>query len=233
MSNAPSLSRPDEQHCAEAPRSVGRPTLAEAAALRERVLHAARGLFLEQGFTGTSLELIARHAGVHRDTLYRQFGGKEQLFRAVLSAGMTRMRAGIAHAVGRGGRPERVLPRVARQLYVDQSAPEWLALIRMVVAESRRFPDLAADAHGNWVTDLAPLIAYLRTQQAAGILRLDDPAEAAYAFASSAGSTLRLLMSPPLADGALKAHLRRTVAVYLAGWQYRRPSDPERETAAA
>ena len=206
------------QATAATARPVGRPSRAEAAALGEQVLQAARQQFLAQGYHDTSLELIARTAGVHRDTLYRQHGSKEQLFRTVLAAGMRLMREGIERAVGRGGPPEKVLPRVARQLYADVASSDTLALTRMVVAEARRFPDLASQAHADWVIDLAPLITYLAGQRAAGRLQMDDPAEAAYTFSNVCCSTLRLLMTAPLTGALLEAHLERSVALFLGGW---------------
>jgi TetR/AcrR family transcriptional repressor of mexJK operon len=189
--------------------------------MRERVTRAARELFLEHGFGATSLDTIARAAGVHRDTLYRQYGNKERLCRLVIAEGMSRMRQGVTSAVGAGGPPEQVLARVARQVHADVAAPEAQVVTRMVVAESRRFSELTAAAYADWVTDLAALITYLEQQCAAGVLTIDDPAEGAHAFVSSASGGVRFLMAPPLTGPKLEAHLRRTVALYLTGWHHR------------
>jgi TetR/AcrR family transcriptional repressor of mexJK operon len=195
------------------------------------VIQAARRVFLEQGFDAASLDLIAREAGVHRDTLYRQYGSKEILFRTALWSLMGPLRDGVARAIGRGGPPDQVLPRVARQLHADVTAPDSIGGIRTVVAVSGRFPELGELSHDNWKADLAPLIDYLETQRTAGVLRMDDAAEAAYAFANAAASTLRALLAAPLGAAALEAHLKRTVALHLAGWHYR--PGPDIDGAAA
>jgi TetR/AcrR family transcriptional repressor of mexJK operon len=209
-------------------RAVGRPTSVEATQIRERVIHNARHVFLELGYDGASLDLIARAAGVHRDTLYRQYGSKESLFRAVLGSTMGRLRTGVVQAVGRGGSPNKILPRVARQVYADVRLPESLAMVRMIIAVGGRFPELAASAHDNWSADLAPFIDYLKAKCNSGVLQIDDPAEAAYAFTNAASVTVRALLEPPLDARALRAHIKRTVDVYLAGWQFR-PGSPDAE----
>lgn len=48
-------------------------------AARSAVVAAALELFAEQGFDQTSVEQIARAAGVSRSTFFRQFGGKEDV----------------------------------------------------------------------------------------------------------------------------------------------------------
>src|SRR5207249_711845 len=59
---------------------------AQAAQTRLDVITAARALFLEHGYAGTTLAAVARAAGVVVETIYRGFGGKAGLFKAVLEA---------------------------------------------------------------------------------------------------------------------------------------------------
>lgn len=58
----------------------------QAAATRRDILAAAGALFREQGYRGTSMPQIARQAGVVVETIYRTFGNKAGLFRAVIEA---------------------------------------------------------------------------------------------------------------------------------------------------
>ncbi|MBV6656420.1 MAG: TetR/AcrR family transcriptional regulator [Devosiaceae bacterium] len=44
----------------------------------------AEQIFLTHGYSGASLDDIARQSGTPRDSLDRQFGGKHGLFRAVV-----------------------------------------------------------------------------------------------------------------------------------------------------
>lgn len=63
---------------------MARRTKAEAARTREALLDAAEALFFEQGVNSTSLEQVARHAGLTRGALYWHFRNKADLFRAIL-----------------------------------------------------------------------------------------------------------------------------------------------------
>lgn len=64
-----------------AERSAGRPRDPEA---DNAILTAAFELFLERGLDGTSIEQVARRAGVTRATVYRRFATKEELLFSVI-----------------------------------------------------------------------------------------------------------------------------------------------------
>src|SRR6266542_6691989 len=59
---------------------------AQAAQTRQDILAAARDAFLERGYTATTLAAVARAAGVVVETIYRGFGGKAGLLKAVVEA---------------------------------------------------------------------------------------------------------------------------------------------------
>lgn len=59
---------------------------AQAAQTRQDILTAAHQLFLERGYTGATLASIAQTAGVVVETIYRAFGSKAELFKAVVRA---------------------------------------------------------------------------------------------------------------------------------------------------
>src|SRR5262252_6742898 len=59
---------------------------AQAAQTREDILRAAREAFLQRGYAGTTLATVASDAGVVVETIYRAFGGKAGLFKAVVEA---------------------------------------------------------------------------------------------------------------------------------------------------
>jgi AcrR family transcriptional regulator len=59
---------------------------AQAAQTRQDILTAAHQLFLERGYTGTTLAAIAQTAGVVVETIYRAYGSKAELFKAVVRA---------------------------------------------------------------------------------------------------------------------------------------------------
>lgn len=75
-------------------------TANKAEAKRDRVLDAARNLFLRNGLRGTTMEAIAREAGIAKPTLYAHFPDKDAVFVAIveqmLAAKIAAFEAGLA-----------------------------------------------------------------------------------------------------------------------------------------
>jgi AcrR family transcriptional regulator len=55
---------------------------------REKVIEAARGAFLVNGYARTTIAAIASEAGVSAETIYKAFGGKAGLVRAIYERGL-------------------------------------------------------------------------------------------------------------------------------------------------
>ncbi len=62
---------------------------------REEVLDVASNCFLENGFDGTSINVMARDAGISKESIYRYFGSKEELFKAVVERELEVYRQGM------------------------------------------------------------------------------------------------------------------------------------------
>jgi AcrR family transcriptional regulator len=76
---------------------------AQAAQTKQDILAAARQLFLRDGYAGATVAAIAQAAGVVVETVYRSYGGKAALFKAVVEAAVA---GGVARAqVAVGDRP--------------------------------------------------------------------------------------------------------------------------------
>ncbi|AGH42627.1 TetR/AcrR family transcriptional regulator [Paraglaciecola psychrophila] len=60
---------------------AGRPKSAEK---RKQILTSAGELFLTSGFSGCSMEMVAKQSGVSKQTVYSHFNNKEALFLAVI-----------------------------------------------------------------------------------------------------------------------------------------------------
>jgi AcrR family transcriptional regulator len=121
----------------------GRPLLGEAERYRERILEATTAVFLEKGFNGASTNEIARRAQTSKQTLYALFPTKADLFVGVMSAHMEQIFSSHMYYIESGKAPRRVLAELGCKVLNMFSAPEFLALHRIVVAEVYRFPDLA------------------------------------------------------------------------------------------
>lgn len=127
----------------ERPRTGGRPTGVESAGLAVRVLDAAAGLFLRDGFAATSIEAIATAAGVSKRTLYARFAGKEAVFLAVVQRLIGTWLTGFDAAIEAAPSLEAALLAAAQRMLAVALTPSALALHRLMVAEAGRFPELA------------------------------------------------------------------------------------------
>ena len=157
---------------------------AERKRLRAAIIEAAKLVFLRDGY-GINLGVIAEEAGVARQTLYNQFGSKEQLFRLVVRAVFERMLSPILQ-IDRTGDLRQTLLHYAHQYLGVVYDPEGLALHGLAIAEKREFPDLPPIIHalGMAQTDQV-LAAFLQEEMEAGRLRQVDAALAAESFLGS------------------------------------------------
>ncbi|MDX2144055.1 MAG: TetR/AcrR family transcriptional regulator [Rhodospirillaceae bacterium] len=87
------------------------PTLVEHVTLRhERILAVATDLFTQRGFTGVDLADIAAHAGLARNSLYKYFKDKEDLFMACVFRASDPIFAGALETIEQQNDPlERIL----------------------------------------------------------------------------------------------------------------------------
>lgn len=148
---------------------------------RESILVAATPLFLENGYDRTSLVQIAQQAGVSRATLFKQFPTKAALFEAaVLAAGSSAAPEPVDVNVEDLHAGLVTLGRAYTQLL---TRPEMAALMRTVIAESPRFPELRERTFDfGTLPVLSALERYLREAHDAGVAEIDDQEMASAQF---------------------------------------------------
>jgi AcrR family transcriptional regulator len=120
----------------------GRPRRELAGEVEERILDAAGKVFLERGFEGASVEEIADVARAGKPTIYARYASKEALFGAVV-ARKVRANTSIQSVAAMGSTIDERLEAIASVILGRILSPESIGLMRAVVAEARRFPDLA------------------------------------------------------------------------------------------
>ena len=103
---------------------------AAARATRARILTAARVSFLERGFAGTTIRLVADEAGVSQETIYKAFGGKAGLLKAVYDTSLV----GDEEAVPLAERPEALA--VAEATTPDEAVAAYAELARIISART-------------------------------------------------------------------------------------------------
>jgi AcrR family transcriptional regulator len=141
------------------------------------IVAAALEVFTEKGFAGARLEEIAARAGVSKGALYLYFETKEQLFRAVVEQLATPdLEPARAMAAGFTGRFADLAPPILALLAKLAASGPLPAAAKMVIGESRNFPDLARD----WCDKVASAALDLTAEliagaQARGEIRPGDP----------------------------------------------------------
>jgi TetR/AcrR family transcriptional repressor of mexJK operon len=124
-------------------RKPGRPTLETASQIGDRILDVAENAFLKQGYGDTSIAALSQELGIGNRTFYGRFANKEALFAAVVHRLIARMRPENMDALTAATSLEDILLNLAMILMEAALAPDALALYRMMMAESSRFPELA------------------------------------------------------------------------------------------
>jgi AcrR family transcriptional regulator len=120
----------------------GRPPRGLAGQVEERILDAAGQVFLDHGFQGASVDEIAEVACAGKPTIYARFPNKHALFTAVIERLVSR-HTSLDPFSCPGGSIEQRLDALAAVMLTRLLTPESIGLIRVAVAEARRFPVLA------------------------------------------------------------------------------------------
>ena len=201
-------------------RPRGRPSAEQAAELRESFLAAALQSFLDKGYAATSIEAIARDAGVAKITIYRQYENKPALFNEVVHRAMGDARNTMQATVGQPGADVReVLLDVVERMYLGATEPQRLALLRLVIAEAVRFPELAKALYAEHSYVIAPIVEYLAGAHRDGRLHAPHPELAAVQLATLAFGGVRFFISKPLAGAAeRRAWAEGVVDLVMQGW---------------
>ncbi len=201
-------------------RSGGRPTAQAAALLETTILAAATTAFLADGYAATTIEAIARACGVAKRTIYARWSGKPALFRAVVGQLMGRWLsdAGDWEEVDD---LETALNDAATRVLTIALTPEAIALNRLLIAESARFPELPEMMHQAGAAEgTARIAALLDRAIAQGRLPPRDTAFAAEQFLHLilAGPQRRALgLGPRLDDAQTERWRKASVVLFLTG----------------
>lgn len=120
---------------------------------RNVIVNAALRAFLEEGYEGSSVNRIAKDAGVSIKTLYRHFTGKDDLFAAVMAAACTPTTRpdGDTEAPWLPLPPYKALSMMAESYLRDLLSKDQLALYRVVVRDSAHFPAIGRLYHAQMI----------------------------------------------------------------------------------
>lgn len=141
------------------------------------IVQAALEVFAEKGFAAAKLDEIAARAGISKGALYLYFETKEDIFRAVVREAVAPNISMVEEALGQTLIP---IPDLLRLLFTRLASlvetSRLGAVAKLVIGESRNFPELARVWHDEVVSRaLAALTKALEMAQVRGEIRIGDP----------------------------------------------------------
>jgi AcrR family transcriptional regulator len=122
----------------------GRPPNELAGEVEERILDAARKVFLNRGFEGASIEEIAGVARAGKPTIYARFRDKKALFTAAVTRYIIAKQGQLENYSPSGATIGERLTSIGVTILQEALTPEWIGLLRLAIAEAGRFPDLGS-----------------------------------------------------------------------------------------
>ncbi|HTJ63498.1 MAG TPA: TetR/AcrR family transcriptional regulator [Alphaproteobacteria bacterium] len=201
--------------------SGGRPSRDAVEELDARLIACASRLFMERGYAGTSIEAVAAEAGAGKNTIYRRYPTKADLFQAVVDEQIrTLLRAPDSVAEGD---LESGLRQLAVTLLQAALNPETTAFQRLVIAEAERFPEIAAICLDRaFRPAIAMARAVLSNDRRASAENLDEAAEQ-FVAAVVYGPHLHALMGHRLFEthAEIERHAEGAVSLFVRGLGHR------------
>lgn len=205
-------------------RCRGRPQVRPDDETRQIIYEAARHAFADGGYAATSMEAVARGAGVSTKTLYRLIPNKASLFDGMVTDRLDRTLASVdLNAIDHAEIEEALYAALmaCAELTLDE---EVIALQRMVLQEVGKFSDIAGMFYRNGIQRITAALAdWLRVQQKRGLIDLDDIDEAAgmlLGMVASAPRRAAMFGGVPLPPRSqIEARVRRCAALFLRGCQ--------------
>lgn len=145
---------------------------------RRMLIDAARRIFSEHGYRGTTLKKLIEQAGGSRRMIYRSFGGKPGLFRAVITEIGERME--IASPPSESSDPDAFLSDFGRRLLTLWYSEDGRRINRVLLSEASESRELMrAWFEAGPKPALQMLVEYLAAQHRAGTLHIADATWAA------------------------------------------------------
>ena len=203
-------------------RRGGRPSKTDAAQLAHRIVDAGTELFFTRGYGATTIEAVAQRARISKRTFYHRFANKSALFAAVVHRTIEELRPPADVPLLQGAALPEILRGLAELILRAALSAPAIALHRLIVSESSRFPDLAAAVtHQGASEEAVRLIAGALERDAdAGTVTLDNPAFAAQQFLQMVVALPQrraMGLGTPMAPAEIGPWVRDVVNLFLNG----------------
>jgi TetR/AcrR family transcriptional repressor of mexJK operon len=117
---------------------------AKPRAKEQEVLDVATAYFLKHGYQGASINAMARSSGISKESIYRYFSSKKQLFEAVIGRELVEYQENVRRlsATNETMDLRDALITLAETVLAVVTTERTLALRRLIFEEARRSPDV-------------------------------------------------------------------------------------------
>ena len=189
---------------------------------RREIALVAEQVFFETGFAETTMQAIAARAGASKETLYRHFGSKEELFAEIVSNRAGSWLEDLDEKFTTPGSVPEVLRNIGLKMLESILTEDAISLCRTVVAESARNPELGALFIAAGPARVRTRLAeFLAAASERGELRCADPTCAARLYIGSIMSSFHLhclvMAEPPAMTRAeMRAHVQEATELMMA-----------------
>lgn len=202
----------------------GRPQVRPDCDTRLVIYEAARHEFSENGYAATSIESVARRAGVSTKTLYRLIPNKAALFAGMTSDRIDRFLSEInLESIDHAELDEALFAALmaCADLALDKDV---VALQSMVLQEAGKFSELAGAFYRNGIQRAFKALAdWLTAQQKRGLIEIDDAEEVAgmlLGMVADAPRRAAMFGGKPLPSRKqIEARVRKCVGIFLRGYR--------------
>ena len=186
---------------------------------RDEVLKIACEYFLSHGYHGASINAMARDSGISKESIYRYFDGKEELFKAVIGHELELYQSRIDNFNSYADHHdlEEALLAFAEQMVLTLSSDRTLSLRRLIFHEATKSPEV-----GKHYFRIGPNLAYSTLQKVFEAHR----GKTAFAPQDLARYFIAMLLQPlflerecairkPLRNAAARTYAKRVVGDFL------------------
>ncbi|RBP83783.1 TetR/AcrR family transcriptional regulator [Marinomonas rhizomae] len=155
----------------------GRPSKNRTEETSKKIIRTAASLFATQGYAATSIEQVASACSAGKDTIYRRYSSKLELFQAVVEDMRCRIVDRLTleiETISNEGNKLEHLKHIARWFLTVNLDPEMIAFKRIALSESKFFDvSKSAQQHSDPIMDR--LILLVKETQKSNFLRQGDP----------------------------------------------------------
>lgn len=185
---------------------------------RERILAAARKIFLDGLPEHATMDAVAQQAGMSKKTIYREFKSQVELLGALLMESVADM--GHFRQPEPGDDIELELYGMLVRMVTHFTTPRSMSLARLLISEVRRYPELMNSAKprgfprellANWLN--SPVVRAQYT--------IEDPDDAAAMLfgmvMQDSGFRLIVVANATMPEHLIETRARRAVQIFLRG----------------